>query len=268
MSAPDLEQLALARRVLACLDLTSLGATDTADDIDRLVIQALAVTPEVGPLPAALCIYPRFVAQVADRIEGTGIRIAAVANFPSGCESPDVIQAEVDSALDAGAHEIDVVLPFADYAEGRTTAALATMRRVIDHCHDRPHPALVKVILETGVLRRPSLIAAAATDVIALGADFLKTSTGKREPGATLSAVEVLLDVISRTRDDDGRVIGLKVSGGVQTLEDAGRYLALADEYFAPFVAEPDTFRFGASKLLVDVLRVIAENTLSPAELR
>jgi deoxyribose-phosphate aldolase len=248
---------AAAARALACLDLTSLNDDDTAERIDKLIGRARSPGTGIDGHPAALCVYPRFVAQVSRGVDGTPIKVAAVANFPLGTASVGAVIDEVESALLDGADEIDVVLPFRQYLAGDADGATHLVRMVSRVCNDREEPALLKVILETGVLRDRAAIAAAALDAIDAGADFVKTSTGKLEPGATPDAVEALLEVIADVRQRDGRQIGLKVSGGVRTVDDAASYLALADDYLTPDEANPANFRFGASGLLDDIVRVL-----------
>ena len=254
-----------AARALACLDLTSLNLDDTPERIDALCARALSPAPGIESHPAAVCIYPRFVAQAKARLRGSGIAVAAVANFPLGTASTDDVVSEVESALADGADEIDVVFPFRSYLAGAEASAGDLVQRVSATCHDGPRRALLKVILETGVLHDPSTIKAAAAIAVANGADFLKTSTGKLEPAATPEAASALLDVIVAARGA-GQRIGLKVAGGVKTVADARVYLDLADQRLQPDGAEPTNFRFGASGLLNDIIAVLGsshEMTLS-----
>jgi len=241
----------VARNALACLDLTSLNDDDTTSAIDALCDRALGAGDTLGIRPAAVCVFPRFVAQCAARLQGSGVRLAAVANFPDGDGAVEAVLDEADASLRHGANEIDVVLPFQRYLAGTPDATV--VKAVGERCHE--HGALLKVILETGALTNTELIKAAAFDAVAAGADFLKTSTGKREPGATVEAARTLLEVIVETAEAGGRSVGLKVSGGVRTVEDAERYIALAREHLGE--ARPDNFRIGASGLLNDIGRVL-----------
>ena len=248
-----------AARALACLDLTSLNLDDTSDTIEALCDRASSPAPGIDIHPAAVCIYPRFVAVARARLAGSGIAVAAVANFPLGEAPIGEVVDEVGHALADGADEIDVVFPFRAYMAGNHAVAEELMRRVAGLCQDRAHPVTLKVILETGVLHDSATIKAAAELVVANGANFLKTSTGKLEPGATPAAAEILLEVITAARRD-GRQIGLKVSGGVKTVPDAAIYLDLADRYLQPDGAEPRNFRFGASGLLNDIIKVLGSD--------
>ena len=251
-----------AARALSCLDLTSLNLDDTPETIDALCDRALSPAPGIDLHPAALCIYPAFVSQVRARVAGTGIAVAAVANFPLGTSPIDDVLSEVEQALADGADEIDVVLPFRAYLAGDHLAAGELVRRVAAVCHQTDParlPARLKVILETGVLHDSDVIKAAAAVAVANGADFLKTSTGKLEPAATPASAEALLEVIDAAQRA-GQTIGLKVAGGVKTVDEAAIYLELADRHLKPDTAEPGNFRFGASGLLNDIVRVLGSS--------
>ena len=244
-----------AARALGCLDLTSLNVDDTAERIDALCDRALMPAPGIDLHPAAVCIYPRFVGQARLRLKDTGIAVAAVANFPLGMAPIGKVVSEVEQALVDGADEIDVVFPFRAYLAGDHSGPAELVHRVAVLCH-RGRSAVLKVILETGVLQEAAMIKAAAHVAVANGADFLKTSTGKLEPAATPASVQALLEVIVDVRSD-GQRIGLKVAGGVKTVAEAAVYLDLADRYLQPQEAEPGNFRFGASGLLNDIVTVL-----------
>jgi deoxyribose-phosphate aldolase len=233
-----------ARRALPLIDHTSLNDDDTPERIAALCEQA--VTPQ-GAV-AAVCVHPRFVVQAAAVLEDSPVRIATVANFPSGTTDARGARREAEQALVDGADEVDVVLPYLAYAAGERDAALAVVRA----CREATDGATLKVILETGRLERPELIRHAAADALELGADFVKTSTGKLKPGATPEAAREMLEAIR----DHGRG-GFKASGGVRTVDDAAAYLALADEVIGAGWASPETFRLGASTLLADVLEAL-----------
>jgi deoxyribose-phosphate aldolase len=245
-----------AERALACLDLTSLNLDDTPERIDALCDRAMLPAPGIDIHPAAVCIYPRFVAQARARVHGQGIAVAAVANFPLGTASMADVIAEVEQTLADGADEIDVVFPFRAYLAGDHSAAGELVRQVSTVCHAEPRRATLKVILETGVLHDPDVIKAAAMVAVDNGADFLKTSTGKLEPAATPESARALLEVIA-VAQRNGQRIGLKVAGGVKTVADAAIYLDLADHCLQPDGAEPGNFRFGASGLLNDIVAVL-----------
>lgn len=248
-----------ATRALACLDLTSLNLDDTPAVIDALCDRALSPAPGIDIHPAAVCIYPRFVAHAHGRVHASGIAVAAVANFPLGTAPLDEVITEVEQALADGANEIDVVFPFRAYLAGDHFSAAELVRRVSAACRTVETPAKLKVILETGVLHEPDTIKAAAAVAVANGADFLKTSTGKLDPAATPEAAAALLEVIAAAQRE-GQHVGLKIAGGVRTVADAAVYLQMADRILQPNGAEPHNFRFGASGMLNDIVSVLGSS--------
>jgi deoxyribose-phosphate aldolase len=223
-------------RAIALLDLTTLTGTETEEEIAALCARAL--TP-AGPV-AAVCVYPQYVARAARELEGTPVRVAAVANFPEGDLDAARARRDSDAAVTSGADEVDVVLPWRAWLGGDRDGALGVVRAARDAT-----PGTLKVILESGSLGGPETVRAAAADALAAGADFVKTSTGKVGPGASLEAARAMLEAVR----DAGRG-GFKASGGVRTAEDAEGFLALADELLGPGWAMPATFRIGASTLL------------------
>jgi deoxyribose-phosphate aldolase len=227
-----------ARRALPLLDLTSLNDDDTEATIIALCERAVTRQGRV----AAVCILAPFVALAKRRLAGTGVRIATVANFPEGTAAPEAVGRETAAAVSLGADEVDVVLPYRALLAGdraRGQAVLAAARAAAAG-------RVMKVILETGALGDRRQIAAASEEALAAGADFLKTSTGKLKPAATLEAAAVMLAAIRGA----GRPIGFKAAGGIRDTAAAASYLALADGLMGPRWAEPATFRFGASGLL------------------
>lgn len=251
-----------ARRAVGLLDLTSLNDDDTPAVIDALCQKAQ--TP-VGSV-AAVCVYPRFVAQAVAALEFTDIGIATVVNFPGGDDPMEVVLQDTRAALAAGADEIDIVLPYRAYLDGHCAQAMALLQAVCALCHDatgraeartdaRAH---VKVILETGRLIDPDTILSASRDAIAAGVDFLKTSTGKIDTHATPEACVAMLQAIAEAREAGGPSVGLKVSGGIRSTRDAACYLALADAAMGGDWVSPDTFRFGASSVLDALLDTLA----------
>lgn len=241
------EQLqAAARAALACLDLTSLN---DGHDVKggEAAIEALCARAD-GPhgRTAAVCVWPR-LAGFARSLLPPPVRVAAVANFPDG--SSDVQRAVRDTAeiATAGAQEVDVVIPYRDLAAA--PALLAAVRR---EC-----PGLtLKVILETGELADDRLITQACRIALDSGADFLKTSTGKRPVAATKAAARLLLEAIAADPLARGRV-GFKPAGGIRTVADAAGYLALTAELLGPAALAPARFRIGASGLLDDIEAVL-----------
>lgn len=241
MSSDNLTET--ARRAIDCLDLTSLNDHDDDAVIDRLC--GRAVTP-VGPV-AAVCVWPRFVPLCRTRLDGTGVRVCTVVNFPHGRDNVEQVRDEILPAIADGADEIDVVLPYTALLTGRRDEA----RAVLDMARLMTGENTLKVILETGRLVTSAAIRDAAELAVEAGADFLKTSTGKVAVSATLEAAHVLLDVAAAA----DRPIGVKVAGGVRTTAQAAAYLRLADSINGR--AEPANFRFGASGLLDALLATL-----------
>ncbi|MCC5884944.1 MAG: deoxyribose-phosphate aldolase [Gammaproteobacteria bacterium] len=230
-----------AMRALACLDLTLLEERCSEADVDALIERAWT---SHGPV-AAICIWPGFVAH-ARAVLPEGIRIATVVNFPGGDQPLDRVVAEAGAALAAGADEIDMVVP---YRRPGTAAIEAAVRAV----RQEAGAAVVKAILETAALDTPQRLREVAEAAQSGGADFLKTSTGKGPGGASVSAVRELLAVVKRANQN----VGVKVSGGVRTLADAERYLALVDHEMGAEWITPYRFRFGASGLLTALLAAL-----------
>jgi deoxyribose-phosphate aldolase len=234
-----------ARRALACLDLTDL--TDGCTEADAAALCARAQTAH-GPT-AAVCLWPRFVRAARTALGNAPVRVATVVNFPRGGDQVPAVIEEVRQAVADGAHEIDMVLPYRAFAEGRADAAA----RMVDKVRDACKGLVLKVILETGMLREPRLIRRAADLAIGEGADFIKTSTGKVEVNATPEAVAVMLEAIAASN----RPVGLKPAGGIRTLSDAAGYIAQADTVMGAGWATPATFRLGASGVLAALLAVL-----------
>ena len=239
----------LAQRLLGLIDLTSLNDTD--DDTSVRKVAALAATP-AGRV-AALCIWPRFIALGRKMLNGTGVPIAVVTNFPAGAGDVAQAVAETAAAVKDGADEIDVVFPYRALLSGDEATGLALVRACRRACGP---DALLKVILETGQLGSVERIRRAAELAVDGGAHFLKTSTGKTQPGATLQAAQVMLDVIAAAKAR-GVSVGLKVSGGVGSLADAQAYLELYENRFGTGSATAATFRIGASSLIKPVLAAL-----------
>jgi deoxyribose-phosphate aldolase len=238
MPETETSEVATARLALSCLDLTDLTESCTEQAIDALCVKAAG--PH-GPV-AAVCVWPQFVSRARGDLAGSPVRIATVVNFPAGGEDIERVIDDTMEALTDGADEIDLVLPYGAVRRGdhaAATAMVAGVRDVVDHGR------LLKVILETGELREPSLIEAASRIAIEAGADFIKTSTGKTPVSATPEAAEIMLEAIRQS----GRPVGLKPSGGIRTLADASLYLGLADRVMGAGWATPKTFRIGASSV-------------------
>ncbi len=236
-----------ARIALACLDLTSLNDADTEAQIATLCERA------AGPCgnAAAVCVWPRF-ARFARRRAPAAVRVAAVANFPDGSTDIERALRDTGEIVQAGAQEVDLVLPWRALTGGDGASAAALLQAV-----RRASEGLVlKVILETGELREPALIRGAARLALAEGADFLKTSTGKTPVSATPQAAQLMLGVIAGDARAKQRV-GFKAAGGIRNVVDAATYLDLAESALGSEALTPLRFRIGASALLEDIEAVL-----------
>ncbi|MBB3612802.1 deoxyribose-phosphate aldolase [Rhizobium sp. BK602] len=233
---------------LSLLDLTNLKDDCTPAQIETLCERAQSPYGNT----AAICIWPRFVAQ-ARGILGTdhAVKIATVVNFPAGDMEVADVAAEAREAIADGADEIDLVIPYRALLAGNERAVTDMVSAVKAECTG---PVILKTILETGELKDVALIQRASELAIAAGSDFIKTSTGKVAVNATLEAADIMLRAIRAS----GRKVGFKPAGGIGSVADAALYLSLAETIMAPDWAMPSTFRFGASSLLDDILNVLA----------
>lgn len=246
----ELQQL--ARRALACMDLTTLNDDDSEATIAALCRQAQSPAGDT----AAVCVYPRFIPLAAKLLREQGapsIRLATVSNFPHGRDDIDIACAETRAAVAYGADEVDVVFPWRALINGNGKVGAELVRACKAICQEQNR--LLKVIIESGELQQPARIRQATVIAIETGADFVKTSTGKVPVNATLESAEIILNTI-RDQGVQDRV-GFKAAGGVREMTDAARYLQLADEIMGPGWSDPRHFRFGASGLLNSVLTTL-----------
>jgi len=235
------------------IDLTTLEGQDTPGKVRALCAKAQRPDPSDPGAPpvAAVCVYPDMVGVAAKALRGSGIHIASVATaFPAGRSSLAVKLQDTREAVEAGADEIDMVIDRGAFLTGdylRVFEEIVAVKEVCGTAH-------LKVILETGELvtydnaRRASWLAMLA------GADFIKTSTGKIAPAATLPHTLVMLEAVRDFRAATGRQVGVKSAGGIRTSKDAIKYLVLVNETCGPEWLDPDLFRLGASSLLNDLL--------------
>jgi deoxyribose-phosphate aldolase len=244
-----------ARIALACLDLTSLNDGDSEADILRLAERAAAAPGRV----AALCVWPRFV-RVARSHAPPGVAVAAVANFPEGGGDIERALRDTGEIVQAGAQEIDLVLPWRALMAGNDAVCAALLRAV-----RRASEGLrLKVILESGELATTALVAHASRLALSEGADFLKTSTGKTPRGATPEAARVMLQAIAADAHA-AALAGFKASGGVRSVADAAVYIDLVESSLGAGALVPARFRIGASGLLADIEAVLAGRGNAPA---
>ncbi|MCD7932966.1 MAG: deoxyribose-phosphate aldolase [Tannerellaceae bacterium] len=240
------------------LDLTSLSAMDTRDHIWKLVDRVNdfeGSNPDI-PNVAAICVYPVFVATVKQALTAQEVKIACVSgSFPSSQTFPEVKIAETALAVNDGAEEIDIVINLGMLQEENYQELTEEIQEIKATAQD----ATLKVILETGALQTPELIQKAAILAIYSGADFIKTSTGKEFPGATPEAVYTMAQVIKQYHTLTGNKIGLKVSGGVRTAEEAVKYLTIVKSILGEEWLTNELFRIGASNLADDLLKRLEE---------
>jgi deoxyribose-phosphate aldolase len=237
-------------------DLTTLEGADTPGKVAALSTKAVRPDPSDPSIPscAAICVYPSLVPTAVERTRGSSVKVASVATaFPSGQAELDVKIADTRDAVEAGAHEIDMVIDRGAFLSGRYARVYDEVVRVKEACGD----AHLKVILETGELGTYDNVRRAALLAIAGGADFIKTSTGKVSPAATLPVTLCMLEVVRDVYDETGRRIGVKAAGGIRQAKQAVQYLVLVHETLGPDWLTPDLFRLGASSLLNDVLMQI-----------
>ena len=235
------------------MDLTTLEGADTPGKVRALSTKARYPDPGDPSVPhvAAVCIYPSLVPIARRALAGSGVKVASVATaFPSGQAPLDVKLADVRAAVEAGADEVDMVIDRGAFLSGRIGQVYEEVVAVKEACGN----AHLKVILETGELGTYDAVRKASLVAIAGGADFIKTSTGKVSPAATLPVTLCMLEVIRDVHDETGLVIGMKPAGGIRTAKQAVQYLCVLHETLGPDWLTPDLFRFGASSLLNDVL--------------
>jgi deoxyribose-phosphate aldolase len=235
---------------IAMIDLTTLEGQDTPGKVRAMC--AKARQPGYGAPPvAAVCIYPDLVPEAVAGVAGSGVKVASVAtSFPSGRAALDVKLADVKSAVAAGADEVDMVIDRGAFLTGRYGLVYEEITAVRAACGD----AHLKVILETGELSTLDNVRRASWLAMLAGADFIKTSTGKVTPAATLPVTLVMLEAVRDYRDFEGRQVGVKPAGGIRTEKDAIRYLVLVNETAGEDWLDPRYFRIGASSLLNDLL--------------
>jgi deoxyribose-phosphate aldolase len=235
------------------MDLTTLEGADTPGKVAALASKAMRPDPSDLTIPpvAAVCIYPNLIEVARKRVGDSGVKVASVATaFPSGQTPTDLKVVEAARASELGADEIDMVIDRGAFLSGNYARVYEEVRRVKEAVGE----AHLKVILETGELGTYDNVRRASLLAVAGGADFIKTSTGKIQPAATLPVTLVMLEAIRDVYEETGRRIGMKPAGGIRHAKQAVQYLVLLHETLGPEWLTPDLFRFGASSLLNDVL--------------
>jgi deoxyribose-phosphate aldolase len=238
------------------IDLTTLEGRDTPGKVRALCAKAVHPKPGDPSIPsvAAICVYPALVADAKEALAGSGVKVASVATgFPSGQTFRSVKLEETRLAVEAGADEVDMVIDRNAFLSGDLRAVFDEIVEV----REAAAPAHLKVILETGELGTYDNVRRASILAMAAGADFIKTSTGKVSPPATLPVTLVMLEAIRDFERATGRAVGMKPAGGIRTAKEAIQYLVVLYETLGPRWMTADRFRFGASSLLNDVLMQI-----------
>ncbi|WP_372727849.1 deoxyribose-phosphate aldolase [Nocardioides sp.] len=240
------------------VDLTTLEGQDTPGKVRALAAKAMRPDPSdpTCPSAAAVCVYPDMVADVKDVLGDSGVNIAAVATaFPSGRAALDIKLADTRDAVEAGADEIDMVIDRGAFLSGRYLQVFEEIVAVREACV-RPDgsTAHLKVIFETGELQTYDNVRRASWLAMLAGGHFIKTSTGKVQPAATLPVTLVMLEAVRDFRAATGQMVGVKPAGGIRTTKDAIKYLVMVNEIAGQDWLDPHWFRFGASTLLNDLL--------------
>jgi deoxyribose-phosphate aldolase len=251
--ASKLWALDLAIRMM---DLTTLEGKDTPGKVRALCAKAMHPMPGDSTIPAvaAVCVYPALVADAREALRGSAVHVASVATgFPSGQTFREIKLAETRLAVEAGADEVDMVIDRNAFLSGD----YQTVFEEIVAVKEASGAAHLKVILETGELETYDNVRRASVLALTAGADFVKTSTGKVTPAATLPVTLVMMEAVRDFERQTGREIGIKPAGGIRTAKEAVQYLVVLYETLGPRWMRPERFRFGASSLLNDVLMQI-----------
>ncbi|MCC6277304.1 MAG: deoxyribose-phosphate aldolase [Oligoflexia bacterium] len=249
-------------------DLTTLEGSDTVGKVQQLCQKAIRPAPptmlsqyfngnKIEPLPsvAAVCVYPTMVPVAVKALKGTDIKIASVATaFPSGQAPFEIKSQDTKFAINHGANEIDMVINRGAFLSGKYSVVFDEIKEISKICAGKAH---LKVILETGEIGSYDKIRLASEIAMEAGADFIKTSTGKMQPAATVPVTLVMLQAISDFYDKTGKKIGMKPAGGIRSAKEAIQYLVMVNETLGEQWLSSELFRFGASSLLNDLLRQI-----------
>ena len=249
-NTPDVLKL-----LYSCIDLTSLNTEDSKESIWKFVEAVNDFEGSKSDIDnvAAICVYPNFVQTVKETLTAD-VRIASVAGgFPSSQTFTEVKIAEVSLAVIDGADEIDIVLNVGDFLDGNYEDLSVEIEEIKAACRE----AKLKVILETGLLKTAENIKKASILAMYSGADFLKTSTGKVYPGASPEAAYVICQAIKEYEQLHNKKTGIKVSGGIRTVEDALKYYTIVKETLGKEWLTPELFRIGASSLSQNILKAL-----------
>ena len=259
---PGLSDFDIAKRLISSLDLTTLEGKDTKDSVLKLC--GKAKTPSYGnneiPSCAAVCVYPVFIKAVKENLKGSTVKTASVATgFPSGQYHREVKLLDVEMCLKDGADEIDMVISRGEFLSGNYRFVFDEIKTIKSLCGN----VYLKVILETGELGSFENIRKASFIAMEAGADFIKTSTGKINPAATLPVTLVMLESIGQFYRMTGKKIGIKPAGGIRTANDAFGYFSLVSNVLGEEWLNNKLFRIGASSLLDSLLEILGSSKIS-----
>jgi len=244
---------------LSMIDLTTLEGKDTPGKVQQLCYKALHLHDQLENIPtvAAICVYPTYVKIAKKALENSTIQVASVATaFPSGQSSRNTKIMDTEFAVDQGADEIDMVISRGAFLAGEYNFVFDEIAAVKEACGS----AHLKVILETGELDTLDNVRKASEIAMYAGADFIKTSTGKIQPAATMPVTYVMLDAIKKYYMDTGKIIGMKPAGGISTSKIALQYLVMLNEVLGEKWMNNTYFRFGASSLANDILMQLVKS--------
>lgn len=237
------------KKIFNSIDLTTLKTTDSQQSVAKFTERVNSFEEDYGDLHpvAAICVYPNFVPVVRTTLDVSSVGVAAVAGaFPTSQSFIEVKVAEIGLAVEAGADEIDVVLNVGDFFDGDYESVCDDLDEMKHSCRS----ARMKVILETGALKTARNIRDASILALYSGADFLKTSTGKEYPGASLDACYVMCQCIREYYEKTGRAVGFKAAGGISTTEEVLKYYTIVKTVLGEKWADSnELFRIGASRL-------------------
>jgi len=245
------------KMILSMIDLTTLEGMDTVKKVEQLCYKATHLHNQIPNLPnvAAVCVYPNMVRTASNELKGSDVLVASVATaFPSGNSTLPIKINDTKEAIENGANEVDMVISRGKFHSGEYNYVFDEIAAIKDVCGENSR---LKVILETGELGDYDHIRMASEIAINAGADFIKTSTGKISPAATLPITLVMLEAIKDHYYKTGKMVGMKPAGGISNSKLALQYLIMVKETLGNLWLDKHWFRFGASSLANDVLMQI-----------
>ncbi|HMN33602.1 MAG: deoxyribose-phosphate aldolase [Chitinophagaceae bacterium] len=250
------------RLALQMIDLTTLEGKDTPQKVRQMCYKAQHLADHLQEIPnvAAVCVYPNHVKTAKQALAGSTIKIASVATaFPSGNSSLKIKLQDTRLAIENGADEVDMVISRGSFLEGEYNRVFDEIASIKSACEKQ---ARLKVILETGELGSLENVRKASDIAILAGADFIKTSTGKIQPAATMPVTLVMLDAIKDYYESSGKMVGMKPAGGISTAKSALQYLVMLYETLGEAWMSNEWFRFGASSLANDIIMQLGKEQL------